>query len=85
MWLHPLPHKVLLRQYFGPAVTRLRTIGFIRTDVGDGAVRSPLFTVSALPTTRAILNTVFYVIFFPEDLPQHISLHYRAARRAEQD
>lgn len=77
--------QMILMQYFGLAVTHFRTISFVCADVDDGAVRSPLFALSVPPINRAILETVFSVVYLLQDLPEHTRQYYRAAWRAEQE
>jgi hypothetical protein len=77
--------QMILLQLVRLAVTTYKTIGFLCSDVEDGAVRDPHFALSTPPLNRTILEIIVSTMYLLEDVPGHTSVFYRAAWREEEE
>src|SRR5438094_981800 len=63
--------QMILLQLVRLAVTTYKTIGFLCSDVEDGAVRDPHFALSTPPLNRTILEIIVSTLYLLEDVPRH--------------
>jgi hypothetical protein len=77
--------QMILLQLVRLGVTTYKTIGFLCSDVEDGAVRDPHFALSTPPLNRTILEIITSTLYLLADVPQHTGFFYRAAWREEEE
>lgn len=73
--------QMVLLQLVRLAITTYKTVGFICSDVNDGADRDRRLALSTPPLNRTILEIIGSVLYLLEDLPRHTDLFFRAAWR----
>jgi hypothetical protein len=77
--------QLILLQLVRLAITNYKAIGFICSDVNDGAVRDPLLVLASPSMNRTILEIIVSVLYLLEDLSEHTDEFFRAAWRDERE